>query len=135
MENKYEIESWEHKLMDNDDKRFFDQKMNYMARVIGNNNICDYSHHSISGYVSYGEDIFKLNGLKMTIYVSSNYNSYADKTSTFYSAEIRKLDNLNEILYRSYDEYVPGDWEKTFEDLYNEAINKENEPKVNTLKI
>ena len=130
---KYDVSDWEQRIKDNNesDRNYFDQNMIYKAKIIGNN-------YEASGFsCRMGKDFldkestYELSGLKIKINECKMQGHLDDQIVKTYTVTISEAINPNEPVYISYIKYVPGAWEETFENLFKECIDtNDNEPKV-----
>ena len=121
--NNFKIYDWEPELINNNNETYFNQKMIYKAKVIANANICDTCDCSLKDNFEFTTSTYNLSGLILVIKSVGNYNALTNEWNYSYTIKIAKEDNPNEVLFESYKVYVQGNWEETFNNLFNTSLN------------
>ena len=127
---KFNISDWEQRIINNNEnnKNYFDQNMVYKAKIIGNAHEANSIHCSANNDFFEKECIYMLSDLIIKIIESRMVNHLGNDIRTC-DVTISEKKNPNKPVYISYVEYIPGDWIKKFEELFNESFNLNTEEK------
>ena len=109
-------------------KWVYNNKMIYRAKVIANSNIPARTHGWSNSAGDFYECIYNISGLIISLHqerIRYGYHSYSCDGEPPVLISIKSEDNQDKYLYQTGDDYKEEEWLDTFNQIYLEALKKQ----------